>query len=275
MLINAANMADLFRTYSTAFNAGQTSAQGRVGQNGILLSELALVIPSTGGSVNHAWLEQIRAMREWVGDRLLGNLKIGNLTVVNRKFENTVSVPRDAIEDDQYGVFAPLMGMMGDDAEALWLRLCIDALAANGNWADGNPFFCSARVLGKSTFTNAVTTALSATAFEAAMTAMGGFTLFGGEPAEVTRGEEHLGLQVAGAVPGGLARGGGIHREDQPPAPRGGGAHGRHRLDLPQEGGDGGVLWLGRQARHSSRRWGGPALAQRVVCGWRAGRSGL
>ena len=142
----------------------------------------------TGASTTHAWMEQIRAMREWVGARVINNIKLGGLTVVNRSFENTIGVPVTAIEDDQYGTFAPLMGMMGADGENLWRRLFVEALLGNGNWADGNPFFCSGRTLSEisSTITNAVTTALSATAVEAALASVQGWKLFGGEPAEVT-----------------------------------------------------------------------------------------
>lgn len=188
MLINASNMSDLFKTFSTRFNDAQKAAAGRVGKYGALIDELATIMTVTGASTTHAWMEQIRAMREWVGARVINNIKLGGLTVVNRSFENTIGVPVTAIEDDQYGTFAPLMGMMGADGENLWRRLFVEALLGNGNWADGNPFFCSGRTLSEisSTITNAVTTALSATAVEAALASVQGWKLFGGEPAEVT-----------------------------------------------------------------------------------------
>ena len=120
-----------------------------------------------------------------MGERVLNNAKLGKLTVVNRDFENTIKVSRNEIEDDQYGVYAPLVGMMGADAENLWKKLAIEALLGNGEWADGNPFFCSGRVLGESTFTNAVTTSFSKAAVESAIAAMRGWKLYGGEPGEI------------------------------------------------------------------------------------------
>ena len=188
MLITPAAMSDLFKTFSTKFNEAQKAATGRVGKYGILIDEVATTMTVTGASTTHAWMEQIRAMREWIGARVINNIKLGGLTVVNRPFENTIGVPVDAIEDDQYGTFAPLMGMMGADAENLWGRLFVEALVGNGTWADGNPFFCSGRILSElsSTITNAVTTALSSAAVETALAAIQGWKLFGGEPAEVT-----------------------------------------------------------------------------------------
>ena len=188
MLITPSNMNDLFRTFSTKFSEAQKAVAGRVGKYGALLEELATIMTVTGASTTHAWMEQIRAMREWIGPRVINNIKLGGLTVVNRKFENTIGVPVDAIDDDQYGTFAPLIGMMGADGETIWQRLFTEALVGNANWADGNPFFCSRRMLSEqsSAITNGVTTALTSAAFEAALTAIQGWKLYGGEPAEVT-----------------------------------------------------------------------------------------
>lgn len=188
MIINASNMADLFRTYNARFSEAQKKAAGRTGELDPTVEELALVMPVAGASTTHAWIEQIRGMREWIGPRVINSIKLGGLTVVNRPFENTVGVPVAAIEDDQYGTFAPLIGMMGADGEDLWRRLVFEALLGNGNWADGNPAFCSGRILSdvSGAMTNAVVTALSATALSTALATMQGWKLYGGEPAQVT-----------------------------------------------------------------------------------------
>ena len=150
MNITAATLDALFKTFQTKFTEAQKAAQTRVTPNDLLPEDIALA------ATQHSWLEQLHGIHEWVGERVLNNAKLGKLTVVNRDFENTIKVSRNEIEDDQYGVYAPLVGMMGADAENLWKKLAIEALLGNGEWADGNPFFCSGRVLGESTFTNAV-----------------------------------------------------------------------------------------------------------------------
>lgn len=188
MLIIPSNMNDLFRTFTTAFNKAQQAAAGRVGKFGATVEDLAFIMSVTGASTTHAWMEQIRGMREWIGPRAVGNIKAGGLTVVNRNFEATVGVPVPAIDDDQYGVYAPIIAQLGSAGEQLWKQLLIEAMLGNANWADGNPFFCSGRTLSEDSgaLTNAVTTALSATALETALAAMLGWKLFGGEPADVT-----------------------------------------------------------------------------------------
>ena len=187
MNISAANLDALFKTFQTKFNEAQKAAQARAFPNDLLPEDIALAFTGGGSATQHSWLEQLHGIHEWVGERVLNNAKLGKLTVVNRDFENTIKVSRNEIEDDQYGVYAPLIGMMGADAENLWKKLAIEALLGNGEWADGNPFFCSGRTLGKSTFTNAVTTSFSKAAVEAAIAAMRGWTLYGGEPGGCVR----------------------------------------------------------------------------------------
>ncbi len=184
MLINRANLDALFQTYLNRFTEAQKAAGGRAYPNQLVLEDIALAMSVTGSGTVHSWLEQIKAMSEWIGDRNIRNIKIGQLTVTNRDFENTIAVRRNDIEDDQYGMFAPLIGMMGSDAEEIWRRLAVESLLGNGVWADGIAFFCSGRKLGESTITNAVTTALSKTAVETALAAIRAWKLFGGEPAD-------------------------------------------------------------------------------------------
>lgn len=185
MDINRQNMDALFATYNTAFSAGMQSAGGRPTPEDLIADEIAMLAPSTGASTTHAWLGQIGGMREWVGPRILANIESGKLSVVNRSFEKTVTVPRTSIEDDQYGVYTPLIGALGVVGGSLWLRLVVDAYLANGNWADGKKFFVADRKYGGNTINNITTAALSGDTFKAAKTAMQSFVLHGDEPGEV------------------------------------------------------------------------------------------
>jgi phage major head subunit gpT-like protein len=70
---------------------------------------------------------------------------IGNhgYTIKNRPFELTVGVPRTAIEDDQYGIYAPLMTEMGRAVDAHPDQLVFGLLKAGFEALcyDGKPFF--------------------------------------------------------------------------------------------------------------------------------------
>jgi len=185
MDINATNMDNLFMTFKTAFAKGMQSVAGAGPENQLKVGDVAMLMPVQGGSTQHTWLAQIKGMTEWIGTRLLKALKVNGLTVVNRKFEDTVTVPADNIKDDQYGQYTPLVAALGSTSDELWADLTGEALVGNAKWADDNYFFCSGRELGDSMITNAVTTVLSKTSLEAGMTAMRSFTLHAGRNAKV------------------------------------------------------------------------------------------
>jgi phage major head subunit gpT-like protein len=185
MDINRENMNALFMTYNSAFSAGMQLGNTRANPEQLALEEIAMSGTSAGAATVHAWLSQIGGMREWIGDRVISNIESGKLSVVNRDFEKTVGISRNDIEDDNYGVYTPLVSAMGQSAGALWMTLGIDALAANGKWADGKDFFATDRKMGKNTVNNKTTGALTATTFNAARVAMESLKLHGDEPAEV------------------------------------------------------------------------------------------
>jgi phage major head subunit gpT-like protein len=106
MIINAASIASLFQGYNASFNKGVLAAPS-------LYKEVAMVVPSTTSETNYAWLGQFPKLREWVGDRVFKNLEAYSYTVKNKLYESTVKVKRTDVEDDQYGVYGPLMEEMG------------------------------------------------------------------------------------------------------------------------------------------------------------------
>jgi phage major head subunit gpT-like protein len=185
MDINRQNMDALFQTYNAAFTAGMQSAAGRPTPEDVLVTDFALVAPGSGAATVYAWLNQISGMREWLGDRVIGNIETGKLTVTNRDFEKTIGVKRNDILDDQVGVYMPLITNMGFVGESIWGKLGSDALLANGVWADGKAFFAADRKYGDQDIVNIGTDALSDVTFKAAKVKMESFMLHGGEPGEV------------------------------------------------------------------------------------------
>jgi phage major head subunit gpT-like protein len=189
MTINALSLASLFQTFKTLFGEAMKNATTRAYANQLIITEIAMEMVVSGAATVHGWMNQVPGMKEWIGERELNNISLGKVTATNRDFESTIAVPRNDIEDDQYGVFSPLMAAMGAAAQELWMELGMSALLANGSWADGNPFFCTGRVLNADkgvTITNAATTALSKAAVETGLSTMRGWMLHGGQPAKVT-----------------------------------------------------------------------------------------
>ena len=106
MIINSANIASLFQGFNASFNKGLQSAASRY-------KDVAMVIPSVSAESHYAWLGQFPKIREWVGDRAIKNLEVHDYALKNKLFESTVSIPRTDIEDDQFGVYSPLIEEIG------------------------------------------------------------------------------------------------------------------------------------------------------------------
>ena len=110
MIINRANISNLFTGYKAAFQQAFDGAP-------VDYDKVAMEVPSSTSQEQYAWLGQTTQFREWAGDRFIQNIRSYDYTIKNKSFENTVSVAREAIEDDSYGVYAPLMSQLGMDAK--------------------------------------------------------------------------------------------------------------------------------------------------------------
>jgi phage major head subunit gpT-like protein len=75
--------------------------------------KIATRVPSSSSSNTYSWLGQFPALREWVGDRVLKDMAAQAYQVPNKLYEGTVSVRRTDIEDDNIGIYTPLVAEMG------------------------------------------------------------------------------------------------------------------------------------------------------------------
>jgi Mu-like prophage major head subunit gpT len=108
MEINRENMKTLFTGFSNAYNTG-------IGLVPPMYERIAMTIPSSSRENLYAWLRDIPAMREWLGDRIINNLSLESYRIENKSFESTVSVKCSVIEDDQYGVYDTLFTLLGEN----------------------------------------------------------------------------------------------------------------------------------------------------------------
>lgn len=149
MIVNQANLHGLTMGYSTAFNRSFDITQSNY-QN------VATVVPSSTGEQDYKWLGQMPGMREWIGEREIQALAAYDYSIKNKKFEMTLGVPRDDIEDDKYGVYTPLFTSMGE-AAALHPDEMVFGVMMNGfneKCYDGLSFFNEAHKVGWKTYSN-------------------------------------------------------------------------------------------------------------------------
>jgi len=136
MIINRQNLDTLFKGFQLTFQQAFECAQST-------WEQVATPVPSNTAENIYPWLGQSTQFREWVGERVYQNLKIHDYRIKNKTFENTIAVPREAIEDDQYGVFTPMVAQLGQDAKEHPDLLIFELLKAGFTTAcyDGQYFF--------------------------------------------------------------------------------------------------------------------------------------
>lgn len=136
MLRNAANLTTLGTGFNAAFQGGLTQAEPQY-------SRIATTVPSTTSENEYGWLGQIPNVREWIGDRVVHGLEASDYTIKNRKFEATIAVSADSIDDDNIGIYGPMFTEMGRSATAHLDQLVWALLKAGFTTAcyDGQYFF--------------------------------------------------------------------------------------------------------------------------------------
>lgn len=136
MLINKQNLQSMFDGFNTRFNEAFAGAK-------TFYEQVSMTVPSTGRTENYGWLGSFPGMREWLGSRIVNSLSLQSYAITNKPFESTISVARDDIEDDQYGIMAPMFSELGRKAKIHPDEL-IAALIKSGfasNCYDGQFFF--------------------------------------------------------------------------------------------------------------------------------------
>lgn len=76
-------------------------------------AQAATRVPSTSKSTTYGWLGQYPKLREWVGSRAINSMQEYGYSIINKLYEGTVGVQRTDLEDDNLGVYTPLLAEMG------------------------------------------------------------------------------------------------------------------------------------------------------------------
>ena len=136
MLINKESVGNLFISLKTTFNNAFGAAPST-------WKKIAMLVPSTTGQNDYAWLSKFPRMRKWIGEKTIKALEAFKYTVKNDDWEATVEVDRNDIEDDNLGIYGPQAQMAGESAAQLPDEIVYDLV--NGGFVnpcyDGQYFF--------------------------------------------------------------------------------------------------------------------------------------
>jgi phage major head subunit gpT-like protein len=92
--------------FNTAFDMGFSAAE-------TFWRRVAMRVTSKAAGEDYGWLQHLPALQEWIGPREVNALSVAGYSIKNADFESTISVPRNTLEDDTYGVMSPLFQDFG------------------------------------------------------------------------------------------------------------------------------------------------------------------
>jgi len=149
MIINQAVLAGIYGTFNTLFNQALDQAESMV-------DLVAMRAPSGSAYVDYTWLGSLPMMREWIGDRAIKDLSASHYVIRNKRFEATVEVDADHIEDDQIGIYSPMIAELGRGAKIHPDILTFSLLAAGFSTPcyDGQYFFDADHPVGETSVSN-------------------------------------------------------------------------------------------------------------------------
>ena len=144
MIVNNATLEGLRTTFSKLFQAGIKSATSR-------WQRVAMRVPSGSKNNTYGWLQRAPQMREWASGtkRMLRGVVEKLYQLPNKKWETTIDVEREDIEDDNLGVYTPLVMMAGQETMDHVDRHVFDTLrlAHAITCYDGQSYFSTAHPL--------------------------------------------------------------------------------------------------------------------------------
>ncbi|MBF0422778.1 MAG: Mu-like prophage major head subunit gpT family protein [Magnetococcales bacterium] len=152
MIVNTASLVTLTTAFSAMFNKGLRDAKPQ-------WQSIATMVQSSSASQEYGILGHFAQIEEWIDERHTVAMKQHGYTIRNKMFAGTVEVRRTDIEDDQYGIYSPLMEELGRASAIHPDKLVFGLLkdGTSGKCYDGLPFFSASHPTGKTTASNLTT----------------------------------------------------------------------------------------------------------------------
>ena len=136
MLITPANLSALNTTFVGDWRKGYQAAIDTA-----WWAKIAMKVNSTTSQNDYGWVGDIPKVREWIGERIVRDLSAHSYTIKNRKFELTLGIPQDKIEDDELGIYSTIAQGHGQAFGYHPNELILEVLEGNPECFDGQPFF--------------------------------------------------------------------------------------------------------------------------------------
>lgn len=78
--------------------------------------DICAIVTSEDAKETYDWLGEFPEMVEWIGDRVISDIKAFGYEIANQSFANGVAIKRTDIQDDKLGTYAPRFTRLGEQA---------------------------------------------------------------------------------------------------------------------------------------------------------------
>ena len=149
MIINADALARVYTAFSAVFNNAFQSTE-------TWYEQIAMTVPAKTRIMDYKFLLDFPTVREWIGDRQISSLAPKAYQVETKDWEATIEIERNDVEDEQLGLYNPIIAAMAEEAKRHPEKL-IANLMKNGATSlcyDGQPFFSADHQVGSGTASN-------------------------------------------------------------------------------------------------------------------------
>lgn len=136
MIINAEALARVYTAFTAVFNnAFQATATW--------YEQMAMTVPAKTRIMDYKFLLDFPTVREWIGDRQISSLEPKAYQVETKDWEATIEIERNDVEDEQLGLYNPIIAAMAEEAKRHPEKLIADLLKNGGTSVcyDGQYFF--------------------------------------------------------------------------------------------------------------------------------------
>jgi phage major head subunit gpT-like protein len=129
-------LTSLYTGVQTSFNKYLAAAPG-------FYQQVCMVVDSKHRDETYPRLDMLPGIREWIGDRIVHSLSASTYSIKNKKWEQTLGIDREDIEDDRFGLFNLGVQQLGVNAAEFPDRLVATVINAGGTTLgpDGQYFF--------------------------------------------------------------------------------------------------------------------------------------
>ncbi len=109
------------------------------------IKSLAMTVPSSGPSETYGWLGDLPEVKEWIGDKELGDLESYSFEIKNRNWTTGIRIDRNEIEDAKVDVILPRVRAMPQAIRDHYADLIAELIenGITGLAYDGQAFFAN------------------------------------------------------------------------------------------------------------------------------------